>query len=213
MNFWINKYRPLAASRGGIAAASLAGHAPFVDGSHRREPYLSSDLATISSICRGRNFAPRLRVGDIVVYLTTKARYESDVGKSNRLTAVLEVTKTHPSHEAAAAWFDREGLPRPPNCVVDGDPGLTPSACIPCSADTREALEARYRTRSEQYPTYFVCRPLWLGLDSPPAVTDAMLMSALGQIPIVRTPTTWEREQVQSLLDQVVPGNIALPRL
>lgn len=148
-----------------------------------------------------------------MVYLTTKAHYESDVGKSNRLTAVLEVTKMHRSHEVAAEWFDREGLPLPPNCVVDRNPGLAASACIPCSSDTRDAAEARYRTRAEAYSTYFVCRPLWLKLDSPPAVTDAILMSALGQIPIVRTPTTWEREQVESLLNQVVPGDVALPRL
>ena len=211
MNFWINKYRPLAVSRGGIRAAESAGLAPFVDGSHRREPYLSRELATISSICRGRNFAPRLTTGDTVVYLTTKARYPGDVRKSIRLTAVLEVARMHSSHEAAAEWLMSEGLPLPSNCVVAGSGGLDADACIPCSPGTRAAAEARYRTRAKQYPAYFICDPLWLELESPPIVTDAMLMSALGQVPRVQTPTTWEREKVQSLLRKVGLHDFSLP--
>ena len=173
-----------------------------MDGSHRREPYLSRDLATISSICRGPNFAPRLEVGDVVVYLTTKGRYLGDAQRSNRLTAVLEVTEVHASHGAAAEWMAREGLPLPPNCIVEGTDGLPASACTPCSADTRRDAEERYRCRAERYPMYVIRRSLWLELHSPPAVTDAMLTSALGGVPVVRTPTTWEWEKVQSLLDQ-----------
>ena len=180
MNFWINKYRPLAESRGRVRTAVSTGHAPFVDGSHRREPYLSCNLATISSICRGRNFAPRLGVGDIVVYLTTKGRYPGDAQPSNRLTAVLHVVKMHCSHEAAAAWLASEGLPVPPNCVVPGNDGLDADVCIPCSPGTRDDAEARYRRRAKEYPMYFICHPLWIELESPPIVTDAMLESALG---------------------------------
>ena len=211
MSFWINKYRPLAASRGGIRAAESSGDAPFVDASHRREPYLSCDLAAISSICRGRNFAPRLRTGDTVVYLTTKARYSDDEQKSNRLTAVLEVVRMHPSHDAAAEWLISEGLPLPPNCVVAGNDGMDTDACIPCSPGTRAAAEARYRRRAKEHPMYFICRPLWSELESPPIVTDAMLRSSLGQVPVVRTPTTWERENVQSLLRKVGLHDLSLP--
>ena len=60
MRFWINKYHPLAESEGGIRAAKRTEEPLFVDASHRREPYLSPELATISSICRGMQFAPRV---------------------------------------------------------------------------------------------------------------------------------------------------------
>jgi len=211
MNLWINKYRPLAASRGGVQAAASAGDALFVDGSHRREPYLSRDLATISSICRGRNFAPRLEIGDVVVYLTTKAHHADDTEKSIRLPAVLEVVQMHPSHEAAAKWLIGRELPLPPNCVVSGNDGLDADACIPCWPATRATAEERYRTRATQYPMYFICRPLWLNLESPPIVTDSMLMSALGRVPVVRTPTTWERRKVRALLRNVGISDIRFP--
>ena len=211
MKFWINKYRPLAASPGGIAAASAAGDAPFVDGSHRREPFLSCDLATISSICRGRNFAPRLGVGDVVVYLTTKAHHAGDAEKSIRLPAVLEVEQMLRSHEAAAEWFSDRDLPLPPNCVIAGNDGLDADACIPCWPATRDTAEGRYRDRAARYPMYFICRPLWLNLKSPPVVTDSMLMSALGRVPVVRTPTTWERKKVGALLRNVGIPNVRLP--
>ena len=66
-------------------------------------------------------------------------------------------------------------------------------------------------TRAKQYPMYFICHPLWIDLESPPIVTDAMLRSSLGQVPVVRTPTTWEREKVQSLLRKVGLHDLSLP--
>lgn len=211
MRFWINKYEPLAASKGGLHAAEHAGEPPFVDASHRREPYLSRELATISSICRGKNFAPRLKTGDIVIYLTKKRRYDDDDGASMRLTAVLEVVRGFDSHEDAAAWLIGEGRTPPPNCLVEGNDDLDTEACAPCSPDKLLELETRYRSRVEQYPVYFICHPLWLCLESPPTVTDAILESALGRVPLVQTPTTWTRRKVRALLRKVGLGHISLP--
>ena len=211
MRFWINKYGPLAASRGGRDAAGRTGEPPFVDASHRREPYLSRELATISSICRGRNFAPRLKTGDVVVYLTKKRRYDRDAEPSMRLTAVLEVVRKFDSHEDAAAWLVGEGRTPPPNCLVAGNDGLCADACAPCSTDTRLESEERYWRRAEQYPAYFICDPLWLCLESPPTVTDAILESALGRVPTVQTPTTWTRREVRTLLRRVGLGHVRLP--
>ncbi len=209
MRFWINKYRPLAASKGGIRAADRAGEPLFVDASHRREPYLSEKLATISSICRGMQFAPRLRKGDAVVYLTTKL-YAGDAQGSNRLTAVLELVEQFQSHEEAAAWLKRKGLPVPPNCLVEGCDGLHRDFCAPCSTDTRHDAEARYRSRVERYPVYFICCPLWLDLKSPPIVTDAIMKRALGKV-VPRTPITWKRREVEALLEEVGVGADCLP--
>lgn len=211
MRFWINKYEPLAASKGGMDAAGRSGEPPFVDGSHRREPYLSEELATISSICRGSNFAPRLNTGDIVVYLTKKRRYGDDAETSMRLTAVLEVVRKFDSHEDAAAWLIGEGRTPPSNCLVEGNDDLDAEACAPCSPGKRRDLETCYRSRVEQYPVYFICDPLWLCLESPPTVTDAILESALGRVPMVQTPTTWTRREVRALLRKVGLGHVRLP--
>ncbi len=103
MKYYINSYKPLGRTRSGSNLARAAGVEPFVDGSHRREPYLSPSLAAITSLCRGRNFAPRLSVGDIVVYLTVKTRFPGDPKSTRRLPAVLQVTDRFETHLDAAA--------------------------------------------------------------------------------------------------------------
>lgn len=211
--FWINKYQPLARTAGGRAAALQAGEPAFVDGSHRREPYLSPNLATISAICRGRNFAPRLAEGSTVVYLTTKDRYPGDVAPTTRLTAVLRVVRRFSSHASAAAWFRRQGIPIPPNCMVPGSHGAPAGACRPCTPEDRELAEARYRRRVQDSPDYFVCEPRWLQLDDPPTVSDDAFVRSLGYVPRVRTPRTWDQSQVTALLAEIgIPPRVISPK-
>ena len=199
MRFWINKYHPLAESDGGIEAAKRAREPLFVDASHRREPYLSQELATISSICRGMQFAPRLEIGDVVVYLTTKARYLGEMRESNRLTAVLKIVERFESHGDAATWLRKKQFPVPPNCFARRSRGLDEDYCAPCSPSTRLDAEARYKRRVERYPMYFVCRPLWINLDCPPSLSGQMIRKALGR-DIPRTPITWRRSKIRALL-------------
>ena len=71
-NLYINTYQPLACNAAGRAASEKFGIPPFVDGSIRGEPDLEHQFPSITCLCRGRNFAPRLREGDRVVYLTKK---------------------------------------------------------------------------------------------------------------------------------------------
>src|SRR5207245_1497794 len=77
---------------------------------------------SISALCRGANFAPRLERGDFVVYLTTKGRYLNDTVSGWRLIAVLRVLKRFNSHRDAAAWYKARSVPLPSNCVVAGNP-------------------------------------------------------------------------------------------
>jgi hypothetical protein len=103
--------RPLIATRHGITAARRHGLPPFVDASCRREPDFENPRPSISAICRGRNFAPRLRVGDLAVYLTVKGRYPGLAEPHWRLVAVLEVVERFPSHGGSCRLVPR---PRPP---------------------------------------------------------------------------------------------------
>jgi hypothetical protein len=114
-------YKPLVYTRFGCRASEAHGLSPFVDGSIRREPDLEHDLPAISCLCRAGKFAPRLAVGDEVVYLTAKGSY-GEVGKRHwRLTAHLRVLRLFDAHAEAARWYEGQGLSLPNNCVVPGN--------------------------------------------------------------------------------------------
>src|SRR2546423_15125523 len=75
VNYYINTYHPLCENSSGKAAARRFDHPPFVDASCRREPDFESLRPSITALCRGEKFAPRLKVGDVVIYLTVRGRY------------------------------------------------------------------------------------------------------------------------------------------
>jgi len=123
MPAFLATYRPIISTAHGRAAAQTFDLAPFVDSSCRREPDLeSSPYPAISALCRGKLFAPRLGVGDNVVYLTKKGRYGTVPSRHWRLVAVLRVLRRFETHHAAASWYRAQGLTPPSNCIVDGNP-------------------------------------------------------------------------------------------
>lgn len=122
---FVNTYRPMVVTRYGIDACATHDIPPMVDGSIRREPDLEHRWPSISCLCRKGKFAPRLRVGDRVVYLTTKGRYGDDERRPHwRLAAVLRVVALFDTHAMAAAWYEGRGLGLPNNCVVPGNRAL-----------------------------------------------------------------------------------------
>jgi hypothetical protein len=94
----------------------------LLDGSCRREPDPQNEYRTISALCRARMFAPRLRVGDGVAYITKIGNYGEDVRPHWRLTALLRVDHLFTTHAHAADWYRAKGLPVPRNCIVPGNP-------------------------------------------------------------------------------------------
>ena len=72
---YLVSYAPLVSSKTGREVSRLHSIPPFVDGSIRREPDLQHKYPSVSCLCRTDKFAPRLRVGDFVAYLTQKRRY------------------------------------------------------------------------------------------------------------------------------------------
>jgi hypothetical protein len=109
-------YRPLVKNAAGGVAIRVHGLPPFIDGSFRREPDFEAGAPSISALCRGKNFAPRLGPGDRVAYVSVKGTYAGEVGWA--LVALLTVEQRFESHGAAANWYTAQGFGVPSNCIV-----------------------------------------------------------------------------------------------
>ena len=72
---FLNSYNPLIKNGRGESVIEEHGIPPYVDDSCRREPDFESGYPSITALCRGRNFAPRVYESDLVVYMTTKGKY------------------------------------------------------------------------------------------------------------------------------------------
>jgi len=116
----LNSYRPLVHNAAGRMACQRFGHPPYVDSSCRREPDFESLCPSITSLCRGSHFAPRLHVGDRIIYVTNKTAKET-----RYIVAALEVIVRFESHGKAAEWYRDRSLPLPSNCLVRGNSPLS----------------------------------------------------------------------------------------
>ena len=121
---YLATFRPLILNAGGRAAAQQYGLPLFIDGPCRREPNFESAFPSITATCCSGNFARRLGVGDRVVYLTVKAKYEGESTPGWRLIAVLCVSHRFSDHGEAARWYSHKRCSLPNNCLVPDNPGF-----------------------------------------------------------------------------------------
>jgi hypothetical protein len=206
-HIYLVKYRPLVSTPEGVQPAKRFGIPPFVDGSCRREPDFESKFPSISALCRGTLFAPKLKEEDEVVYITTKNLY-GETFWHRRIVAHLKVIKRFDSHTAAAKWYQAQGLCLPSNCMVAGSK-LFPlsqtsrgaSNCAPGCGSAAASLKKwneHYQKRADSIPVFVVCKTVWKELESPAILTDQAAFKILG---------SWER--VRSRL----PIKITVPEL
>ncbi len=192
---YLNTYAPLVITRAGIEAARSTGLSPFVDGSIRREPDLEHAFPSITCLCRAGKFAPRLQVGDIVVYLTKKARYGGP-HRHRRFTGVLRVCLIYDTHTDAAGWYRKRGFALPSNCMVTGNPAQAISRSHQgnvnrgCSASEFKCRwDAEYRERARRWGRFVICEPLWIDVGwTARRVDDADLVAVFGHVPGTRNP-------------------------
>jgi len=104
-------YRPLCRTAQGRRAITKYSLPPYVDGSCRREPDLEAHFPTITALCRGRMFAPRLYEGDRVAYVTKQGRYGLRASLHWRLTALLLVEHRFESHPPSGSVASRPQYP------------------------------------------------------------------------------------------------------
>lgn len=207
---YLNSYHPLVLTAYGRRAAIEHSIPPFVDGSIRREPDLEHDFPSISCLCRKGHFAPRLRVGDIVGYMTTKSRFGTRAARHRRLTAVLRIIDKLASHKAAAEWYCARGLPLPSNCMVADNPakpiGQSHRRHKAARRLNDEALariwDRAYRKHATKFKTFLVCRALYRELSwDAPMIGDDHLMRAFGRIPATQNPGRLRPSEFRTLLE------------
>jgi hypothetical protein len=200
MDHFLVTYHPLGESRQGRNIALKAGIPPFADGSCRREPDLEHQYPSITSLCRNRRFVPRLDEDDYVAYLTVQGIYPPHRERHWRLVALLRVRKVYLNHAQAAEWYLRHGHRLPYNCVVPGNRPL-PLSMTNRAWSSIHDWDRRYRTRSENCPTFAVCDVLFRELDRPPIVTREDLERIFDGVPATLTPPRIDPKQFRQLSD------------
>jgi len=209
---FVATFHPLIRTRAGRDASSALKIPPFVDGSCRREPDFESAFPAITALCRGGNFAPRLRPGDAIAYLTVRGRYLNDATAGWRIVSVLRVIERFESHLAAAKWYVARQLALPNNCLV---PGNEPNSFDRTHRKPRlEVLErgggdavrtvriwdSGYHARAKRWPMVLACEPLYLELRNPPQLRDPDMHRIFGRTLGTRTPPSVDRDSFRKLL-------------
>lgn len=201
---YLVSFHPLCSTRHGRQAVAKFRIPRFIDGSCRREPDLQLALPSISALCRAGKFAPRLRRGDRVFYMTVKGTYGGNEGRA--LVAALEVLHVFPSHKSAARWYRKELGTLPSNCMVRGNAPIPVSHTTGLPKNTDESWklwsksqtgpptlagwDRGYQERARQFPCFIATRPLKLpSINSPRIVSDYDLCAALRTVKVPSTQT------------------------
>ena len=193
-------YSPLTESRAGRIAIDTHGLPPFIDGSCRREPDFQAAMPSISALCRGSNFAPRLQPGHRIAYISRKGQYAGGPGWC--LVALLTVHKRFESHEEAATWYRAQRYALPSNCMVPGNrpqaydrtnknPSKEIKAILRAKNDVTLAMrcwDAGYTCRARRCGVFLVCRADYLQLWHPPVLRNADMISIFCRVPITQNP-------------------------
>jgi hypothetical protein len=179
MTIYLAKYVPLVLE--GQNAIAQFDIPPYVDASCRREPDLECELPSISALCRGELFAPHLKEGDEVVYITTKNHYGEPFGHW-RIVARLKIFKRFNTHPEAAAWYRGNVGKLPSNCMIAGNPPLpldrtsrgTSNCASGCgsAAATLKQWNDHYQRRADTIRVFLACKTVWKELNSPAILTD-----------------------------------------
>jgi hypothetical protein len=211
---YLNSFRPLCHNKLGRIAIKNYGLPPFIDASCRREPDFQSRFPSISALCRGALFAPRLREGDSVIYMTVKGRYEPERFSHWRLVSILRVIKRFESHREAADWYQNNGMPIPSNCMVEGNEplsydmtiGVIPPNRFGSTTNTDALLriwDRGYKDRASKCGVFLACEADFLELHKPSILTDEIMLETFGRIPPTLTPPAISESEFAALCERV----------
>lgn len=176
---------------------------PYTDASCRREPDLEHGQPAITAICRGRNFAPRLRAGNRAIYLTRKARYPGYAEPCWGLVAALRIVEIQPSHAAAADWYTARALVLPGNLMVPGSTPkpVTQTGGYPKGIRSIQAWDGGYRHRAGQWPSVAITKHILVCLSRPAIITRRDLVRVFKKVPSTQTPPGITAAQFDALLE------------
>lgn len=212
MNY-LCSYKPIITSIQGQNAVKQYHFPPFIDGSCRREPDFESEYPSITALCRGAVFAPRLLEGDVIVYITVKGSYLGITPSHWRLTAILKVTRRFESHDSATAWYQMNSLPLPANCMVpENKPAILSRTSGPLNADFRKKTsklsaerlidlwDSGYQKRANKWGVFLMCNPTFLEMYNPPILTAAVMTELFGSVPFLLNPPRISDEALARLI-------------
>ncbi len=191
---YINEFRPLAETFHRRKAIVQHNLPPFIDASCRREPDLESIFPSITALCRAGHFAPRLKPGDVIAYMTVDFVYPPGAGSARRLVAVLRVKKSWRSreqasgceaHEQAATWYREQGLPLPSNCLVLGNRPVQLDKTDRYQSNLR-LWDSHYRRIAHEHGVFHACEKAFCDLSDPPQLTNRQLVEWFATIPDMR---------------------------
>ena len=190
--FRLNSYTPLCFNKMGCIAIEKYDFPPYIDSSCRREPDFQNKYPSISALCRASKFAPTLQKNDIIVYITKKNRYTAH----NKLVAILQVEEIYSSHQLAQKAYNKLGLQRPSNCMVNNNPpyeldqtGARPTASL-------MDWDSQYFQRSIDYPCFIRTRKLYLNLLNPKPIFKSNFIDIFGKVPGTQNPPFISKEQL-----------------
>ena len=156
-------------SRQGEAAAQKHNLPRYIDGSCRREPDFEAAYPALSALCRGGIFVPKLKEGDVVVYLTKKGRYEN-LPPHRRLVASVTIYKKFTSHHDAAAWYNAQNADLPKNCLVENNAPVAwekthQKPILPDGEPkTLENWDSKYQARAALPPAFCATKAAFSGV-------------------------------------------------
>ncbi|MCY1589535.1 hypothetical protein [Staphylococcus pettenkoferi] len=185
-------YEPMIFRKEGAKIVSEYDDIPeYLDASIRTEPSLNVKYPGISSLCRGEKLAPKLKVGDKVIYITKKSTYHHEFNHW-RLVAILEVIKVMKTHEETAEWYKNNNYELPKNCLVKDNPPLSfNKTTIPkekiCDA------EEDYQCKASEHSQFNICKKIHVELDHPPIIDESKMEEIFG----IKNPGTQNFKYVE----------------
>lgn len=203
----LNSYRPLRLTKFGLEVARKYCLDPFIDGSIRREPDFENEYPSITGLCRLNKFAPTLRIGDSIAYITVKGKYglmEPHWRLVGILTVIEKFTSVE-SHNEAFKWYESRGISIPKNCMAFGNPGADfekSSQQMDHPTVQRkgaDAWEAEYRMRSVIAPAFVITKIERLDLKNPPVLLSDDMRRIFDRIPGTQNPPYISEEQLSML--------------
>lgn len=192
-------YKPLCVNKKGKEVAKKYHLPLFIDLSIRREPDLESEYPSITCVCRDGLFAPRVKEGDVITYITTRSKYLENE-RVWHLVAVLRAINIFKTHEEAKLFYQAKRLSLPSNCIVPENPPLPVSqTAIPTSRALR--VEQEYQRRCGKNGTFVICKTLYKELDNPPKISYDDMIKIFGKVPHTRNPPPIKFDYLKEILE------------
>jgi hypothetical protein len=198
MNVYLNTFAPICANKFGRNSVTENNLPHFIDGSCRREPDFENPFPAITQLCRPGKLVTRLKLRDIIIYLTKKGNYGNDYPHW-RFIAILEVIDIYPNHQSAARSYLNNNIQTSQNIFCDKtnpfNLNMTHGICgfkhrNLSSTHIIHIWNEFYKKRSIDFSKCAKTK-VWqehLYLENPDVITHETMMEIFNRIPGTQTP-------------------------